>query len=304
MGSFLMMQPSERHGLCESFRHSGWKDRRAKTLSALRACDASEATLERFRTCGCRAWVMMAQDGTKACYRLSLNRCRNRWCLPCAQEKRRTIQSNVARACEGRDLRFMTLTLKSSSNPLGQQLAKLRSSFRKLRQRRGFAPLITGGVYFIELTRNGKTGEWHPHLHILFEGGFIEHALLKSAWYDITGDSFVVDIRKLPNSGVAAGYISKYAGKPMSGKIINIPEAFEEAIEALQGARTFHVFGTWTELGLSKSEGDALAWVPYLPLADVIIRARSGDEDAKAILKRVQGGSSYEPMDDDDRDTS
>jgi hypothetical protein len=198
----------------------------------------------------------------------------------------------------------MTLTLKSSDAPLSQSLARLRSSFRKLRLARDYRALMTGGIYFVELTRNSKTHQWHPHLHILFEGRYIHQPNLKERWLQITGDSHIVDVRKIPNSGMAAAYMSKYAGKPLAASIIGQPDAFDEAIEALAGTKTFHVFGTWRDLGLSKPDADNLEWLPLMPLADCIERATAGDAFCRSILARLKGGNADEPMDYDGRDTS
>lgn len=281
--------------LCDAFRHSGWRVRRQSTLSALRAADTSKATIERFCSCGSKAWVMQSASG-EVRYRLSANRCRNRWCVPCQAEKRMTIQSNIRDACDGRDLRFMTLTLRSADASLSSQVTRLRKSFRKLRQVRELRGRITGGVYFIELTRNADRKQWHPHLHILFEGSYIAHADLKRLWLQITGDSFVVDIRKIPNSGVAAGYVSKYAGKPLPSSIVDETSAFVEAMEALAGSRTFHVFGDWNDLQLSKPPADDVEWTPFMPLAKCIQLARAGDERCVGILKTLRGAQAHEPM--------
>lgn len=289
---------SYRHSLCETFRHSGWHKRRVATKAALRLAGASDATIERFASCGCRAWVMRAADDSGR-VRLSLNRCRSRWCTPCATEKRTTIQVNVKDACEGKELRFLTLTLRSVDAPLGQQISRLRRYFRRLRNRRDFAPRMRGGVYFLEITLNEKTGLWHPHLHVLYEGSFIAKNHLSETWHAITGDSYIVDIRGVPNSAVAAGYIAKYAGKPVSDSVVWNTERLVELMEAMSGARTFHVFGCWRELDLSKPPADDTEWIPMAPLASVILKAQDGDGDARQVLAKLRRSNADEPLDSD-----
>lgn len=293
--SLPIPEPEESHSLCTQFRHSCWKSRREATNRALRKADISKSGIDRFCKCGERAWILRTNE-TEPRYRLALNRCRSRWCVPCANEQRNVIQRNVMEACEGKDLRFMTLTLKSSQQPLGQQISRLRKSFRKLRQRRDFKTKLRGGIYFLELTKNKRTNEWHPHLHILFEGGFVPHGLLKNAWREITADSYIVDVRRVPNSKVAAGYISKYAGKPLPTNIIFDTESMVEAITALHGTRVFSSFGTWKELHLSKPPSDDTPWIPLMPLSACIMNAMKGDLKSRQIIESLTRRNAHEPM--------
>jgi hypothetical protein len=44
-------------------------------------------------------------------------------------------------------------------------------------------------------TKYRGDGMWHPHLHVIAEGRFLDKHALSAAWHHATGDSFVVDIR-------------------------------------------------------------------------------------------------------------
>ena len=53
-------------------------------------------------------------------------------------------------------------------------------------------------MYSYENTYNEKTGEWHPHVHMFaLLDTWIDQEQLSETWHEITGDSFVVDIRKV-----------------------------------------------------------------------------------------------------------
>ena len=282
----IVPEPHIAHEECSSFRHSGWKRRRRLTLKALTKADVAESSIDRFVTCGERAWILQSSEQNPN-YRLAVNRCRNRWCIPCATEQRNVVQANVIDACKEKDLRFITLTLKAKSRGLREQLATLRRSFKRLRQRKATKSALKGGIYFIEVTRNQKSRQWHPHLHIITEGTYVPHEILKREWLDITKDSYIVDIRKLKDSRIAAGYISKYAGKPISSKIVEDTESFAEVIIAFHGSRTFSSFGTWKNLGLSKPPESSVEYKPLMPLSTCIIAARKGNAACRHILKRL-----------------
>ena len=45
---------------------------------------------------------------------------------------------------------------------------------------------------------NEKTGEWHPHVHMFaLLDTWIDQEHLSETWHEITGDSFIVDIRRV-----------------------------------------------------------------------------------------------------------
>lgn len=75
---------------------------------------------------------------------------------------------------------------------------------------------VLGSICAVEVTWNKKTSEWHPHLHFFaFVSEYISPAHLSSEWERFTGDSFIVDVRKVKN-GIVGGLIEvlKYVSKP------------------------------------------------------------------------------------------
>ena len=103
---------------------------------------------------------------------------------------------------------FMTLTVKNGDD-LKERFNHLKNSFQTLQTARrkwlkrgnGHNELCKahGIVYAYEITNNGKG--WHPHLHmILLVDDWIDKDKLSAEWKAITGDSFIVDVRRVKPS--------------------------------------------------------------------------------------------------------
>ena len=100
---------------------------------------------------------------------------------------------------------FMTLTVKNGDD-LKERFNHLKNSFRTLQTARrkwlkrgnGHNELCKahGIVFAYEITNKGKG--WHPHLHmILLVDDWIDIDKLSDEWLAITGDSHVVDVRRV-----------------------------------------------------------------------------------------------------------
>lgn len=294
--TYLSPPTTLQHDLCLSFRHSGWLARRARILATLKRAERPPPRVVRFCLCGSVAWVLRT-TADPIQYRTVQNRCRDRWCTPCATEKRRVVVANIATRLDGRSLRLLTLTLKSSDLPLSCQITRILKSFAKLRRRREICRSFHGGLYFLEITYNAATHQWHPHLHVLFEGTYIAHDVLRRLWLEITGDSYIVDIRAFGNSKLAAGYVAKYATKAIASNVFDDDDRLLEAMEALHGRRTFQTFGKFTDMALSLSPETDDEWLTVGSLWSIILAARDGDPNAKAIIAALKRTNAHDPLD-------
>lgn len=279
----------------ESFRHSGWARHREITASVL-ASVTNAARHARFVACGRSAWVLKSQE-EKPRYRLCVNRCRDRFCLPCYQERARIILSNLRATLKGKHVRLLTLTIKSVDCPLSDLINRCLKCFRRLRQAKAIASAMKGGVYFFEVTRNQHTSLWHPHLHILFEGSYIPQPLIKKLWNRITHDSFIVDIRGFPNSDIACGYAAKYVSKGVGCGFRPDQEGFAEVVKCFTGRRLFSTFGTLRGAPLSAVPADGIIWEPISPLWRILAAAKQGDRSAIAILAALRPHVAPDPAD-------
>ena len=121
---------------------------------------------------------------------------------------------------------FVTFTVKNGED-LQERLEHLMQSYKRLLQKRRDSrksnpqsdtcyKVIEGGFASYEVTYNKETGEYHPHIHsmILVPLGSIPtvemeikgkkiqapaefQRRLSAEWREITGDSFIVDVRRI-----------------------------------------------------------------------------------------------------------
>jgi hypothetical protein len=87
---------------------------------------------------------------------------------------------------------------------------------RKLRGRGSVLDSVQGAVWSYEIKRGSGSGKWHPHLHMIALAESIpDQQQLASEWHNITGDSFIVDVRPISQDDPASGFVEvfKYAVK-------------------------------------------------------------------------------------------
>lgn len=268
------------------FRHSGWSRLRSAVWNALRETTTSTTRLSRFANCGTRAWVCHAEhDPTRL--KLLADYCRDRFCRPCATARAQRLTGVLVPFLAKKSLRFVTLTLRSSDEPLAAQVKRLLACFRRLRQRQLWKANVSGGLAVLELTHSEDRKQWHPHLHVLTEGSFIQQRTLASSWLSVTGDSHIVDIRKVTDTVTAARYLTKYIAKGVPGSVLYNPSLAVEAVNALTGQRTFLCFGTWHGLKLTQPAPDEV-WIPIDSLDSLIKAARRGNVIARDLLNRLR----------------
>lgn len=264
-----------------SFRHSGWRSRRAKIDRALIESGASMSRMESFRSCGQNAWVYEdpANPGT---YSIKCDLCKDRMCTPCQTARSNIIRRNLMPLIKGGITRFITLTLKSRPGSLREQMNRLVKCFRALRNRAIWKECVSAAASVIEITYNPDTKCFHPHIHILCRGKYLPKPLLVNLWKQITGDSFIVDIQMIRDEKKAAGYLAKYVTKPISAELLDNQEALAEAIDALAGRRLVTTMGNWRGIKLLEAS-DSPDWRPVCTLRALRERASTGDADAIVI---------------------
>lgn len=273
------------------FRHSGWWRQRERIKESLFRTRQSDSRIRNFCTCGNASWVQKANDDQNR-VRIISNHCHDRLCTPCAAGRSMRIREALLRQIGGEPVTFITLTLHGGKESLAELLDRLYRSFRALRLMPIWADAVAGGAAFLEIKWNEKRERWHPHLHIIAESKYMEQGHLTAAWRAITKDSFIVDIRKVRNESVVAGYVTKYVTKPLNTSFDRDPARLDEAVEALKGRRLCMCFGDWFGTPLSLAEDEELAddltdahgWSNFLPLDTVIEGANAGDREMTALL--------------------
>jgi plasmid rolling circle replication initiator protein Rep len=226
---------------------------------------------------------------------------------------------------------LLTLTVKNGHD-LQERSSHLITSLRTLIKRRqdykkkgrGFNEFckIDGAMYSYENTYNEQTGEWHPHVHMLvLLNDWIDQEQLSETWHEITGDSFVVDVRRVKKSkefgyAKAAAEVCKYALKFGDLTV----EKTWEAFKILKGKRLSGAFGSLYGVKIPENLADEMPDdqdLPYLEMLykfvfgkhsyyDLVmtrqVEPHSKDNDDEAELRqREEGGRSYLAIADEAR---
>lgn len=185
-----------------------------------------------------------------------LSRCRNRMCLHCSIPRSINVARRVRAIVNAMDHpRLVILTVRSTDLPLKQQLAALRRSCRRLRLREVWKLRVTGGVYTIEITRNPKTGLWHPHLNAIIDGKGIPRDELCKAWYEVTDQATGVWISKVRDNAKAVRELTKYIGKPQDVKGWP-PRAICDYAWGISGTHLVEPFGKFRNIKLEDDDVD------------------------------------------------
>ena len=178
---------------------------------------------------------------------------------------------------------LITLTVKNGTD-LRERSAHLIKSLRTLIKRRqdynkkgrGFNEFckINGAMYSYENTYNEKTVEWHPHVHMFaLLDTWIDQEQLSETWHEITGDSFVVDIRKVKKDkdfgySKAAAEVCKYALKFGDLSVEHTWEAFK----VLKGKRLSGAFGSLYGVKIPENLADDMPDEKDLPYLEMLYR--------------------------------
>lgn len=270
----------------QRFRHSGWAVRRHQIYKALLRTHRPDARIDRFCNCGAGAQLQVSQDGNDLRY--ICMRCKDRWCAPCCSERSAGFAERVAQQIAGKTTRFITLTLRHSNTPLAAQIDRLYRSFAALRRRATTCTVFEGGAAFLEPKRNRANDGWHPHLHIITEGTYIDQRDLSRTWHEITGDSSIVDIRRVHDNADVARYVCKYVTKPADPSVFACPDALDEMITALAGRRLCMTFGTWRGIRLDADPPDAEHWITIGSVDTLRSNAAAGDVNAIRYMEAAQ----------------
>ena len=267
------------------FRHTGWKFDRLRVYEALKRTGAGIDRIWNFTQCGHGAFVLRNPDNPTE-YRICGECCHDRFCLPCANTRSHIIAANVLAQLRGKQARFITLTLHSTTEPLADLLRKLGKCFTRLRSHSLWRKTCYGGVAFIEVKWKPDLNRWNVHLHCLALGKYLKQGLLSQLWFKVTGTSPIVDVRFVHNEQSVARYVTKYASKPLDHSVLHEPDRLDEAIRSLKGKRLCTTFGNWRGVKLSAAP-DTAAWEYVDTLASIINRALAGEPHAQAIAKAL-----------------
>jgi len=185
---------------------------------------------------------------------------------------------------------LVTLTVKDGDD-LKERFNHLHKAQKELwkRKARGrvYSPLagVVGAVWSYEVKRGSGSKSWHPHLHMIALAESIpDQAALSAEWYNITGDSFIVDVRPISQDDPASGFVEvfKYAVKFSDQP----PADTVHAWVTLAGKRLLASSGCFRGVQVPESlldDSDGFEGLPYVAL---FYRYLPG---GFSLTKRVQG---------------
>lgn len=244
----------------------------------------------RLESCGKNAWVERCSRTGKT--RLVAPACKLRFCPRCATIHARRTKARLSCWAESVNtdrtnrLRMVTLTQRSSPAPLKDQLHHLYAAYRRLRQRAVWKKATVGAIAVLQVTFNPQTQQWHPHLHVVHHGRYIDYRVLRQAWKRVTHGSEIVDIREIHDASRAADYVARYVSRPLDDDPTIPPPRLLEFVAAIKGKRMLIASGK-APLILPELEPDEHDWQHVDSLAGLMHRARGGDAEALAILNSL-----------------
>jgi hypothetical protein len=280
------------------WRHGKWQDKRTKMRAAIVTATGNAKRLERWDSCGACAVVEYSKELDKT--RVTCWHCRDRMCEPCQAKRTRELARIVRTNVQGGQARFITISLKHRDVPLKDQIRRLRNCFNRFKRTKFWKAHVYGGVAILEVKREKKgwreradgtkyqtSGLWHPHLHMITTGTWMDQREASRKWLKITGDSDRFDIRVVDREESAAHYVSKYVTKSCNAEVVNNPEWLAELVDAMHRSRTYNVFGSWVGVNRDEELDTATDWKPITTVHDLLAARDRGEEWARGMCRRL-----------------
>jgi Replication protein len=185
---------------------------------------------------------------------------------------------------------LVTLTVKDGPDlsERFQHLFKAQHELwkRKLRGRGSVLDGVTGAVWSYEVKRGSGSGTWHPHLHMIALAETMpDQVELSAEWHNITGDSFIVDVRPISQQDPVSGFVEvfKYAVKFSDQP----PADTLHAWLTLRGKRLLGSAGCFRGVVVPESLLDDPEGLGELPFATLFYRYLSGSYVLGRSTKKV-----------------
>lgn len=196
------------------------------------------------RLAGCCQTGFLHVDADTGHTRPWFLKCHSRLCPFCGKGRAVEVADAVHAIVESMEHpKHVTLTYRSRTDSLSQQIRDMRTALSHLRRHPEWKRRVKGGVYTIEITRNAETGLWHPHLHLLIDSTYFPQPLLVRLWSDVMEGGENVWIRQVLSTQNAAWEISKYIGKPPPAELWPMSATVDYA-DAVHRTRMLQTFGS------------------------------------------------------------
>lgn len=165
--------------------------------------------------------VPIGEDGTflnegDKLHLMSGNFCRDRFCPMCNYKRARKLMAQMLQSLDylGDNYKYLFLTLTTPNVPADQlrpKITQMRLAVYEYLRGKGFGEdyrlvksIILGYQTSVEVTRNSKTGLYHPHMHIILavpknyadkgSGEYIPHDRWLQAWRNVMHDQSITQV--------------------------------------------------------------------------------------------------------------
>jgi len=241
----------------------------------------------------CRTYASLRRDANSGDVMVFGDSCRERWCPMCAGQKAAFAKDQTEIYVKSLTApRFLTLTLRNNESDLKEQITFLQQSFARIRNRKYWKDNVKGGIWFLQVKRGRDSNLWHPHLHILLDGNYMEQARLSALWELVTYGSPVIDIRRIHDAKSAASYVARYTARPAALADMCIDDRIE-VIESLFRKRLSGTFGNGKSVTLTPPKVESDADWNYIGNYDDIVERADTEPAAKEILIAY---NTYQPL--------
>ena len=298
--------PPAQHGLrpdtAYRFRRPDHALAYTRTLGIMSLLLRHEKRARRLALCGAHATVWHSPSTDTVAVRAY--HCGMRCCPRCRETHSAKTREKLDRflaLVPPHRLSMITLTLKHTDAPLTDQIDRLYASFKLLRKEPCWQAAKPRGYSVLEISRSTDGLTWHPHLHLLANTPYIPDDRLKSAWLRITGDSHIVDIRRV-NSAARdkhRDYLCTYLTKPATTDIINHDAILTEWIDALLHRHVLIGFGKPKLAQKPEPPEDPQDWSLIGSLGGLLAGQSRGDRRAIHWLAKLGKGPTVERRDCD-----
>jgi hypothetical protein len=123
-----------------------------------------------------------------------------------------------------------------------QSAKRIKDSFTRLQRRSFWKNHFKGGTWSLEFTKD-KNGLHHTHLHIVgFRRSFFAVELLRGEWLAATGDSHVLNLKRIEDIAAGLREVVKYVSKPL-----DIRRFGAEDLREFLKLKNMRMFGTFGE---------------------------------------------------------
>lgn len=269
----------------QDYRLDGLEDEWKNSIGLYARADQRDNKNRATNLLECRKYAWFYYNEKTGRVRCVANACRLRWCPICSRARFNLIRHSVQDWLQSvRNPKLLTVTLRHNSLSLSQQVSRLYTAFRNFRRHKNIRLPVRGGIWFFQVTRGKGDGDWHVHFHILLDSDFIPKQSLSLEWLIATGDSFIVDIRKINEPEKVSEYVARYCSRP--AKLSEFSETDQdEMFNTLHGKRLYGSFGTGHNCRLqTQKTQDYNDWIKIGSWSDIINNVHT-DKNCKAIAR-------------------